>query len=454
MKVKIAAMVLFLISALNAQETGLHRNIKPDERFKTDVLLIVAHPDDETAVGGYLAKLIFDDHKKVSVIYTNRGQGGGNSVGNEQSSAMGEMREIEARTALNKFGITNVWFLNGYDTPGQDVLHALKNVRHGQALESMVRLIRLTRPEVILTWLPDFVAGENHGDHQASGVIATEAFDMAGDPTVFPDQVAMPRERADIGNFNEGLISWQTKKIYYFSDADEEVVAPGPKFDFSEVSPSKKVPYYQLAAELNTPHLTQGDVAEIGIKAEKTGDYSEFRNYHKRFHLIFGKSVVPSKPDGDTFEGITQGSHPYVAPRGYVPQKYEGVSVQLGGPFSFYQDFWRAHNIENIAPLVKPEINIAFGSYLNVPIILRNSTNDSVIVTLKSSLPEGFKLSSGEGDYFLAPGEIYPVETFVFAPQEETSKGGQDVTWNASVNGKQIGSVSIKTFLSEWTLPQ
>ncbi|MGE5351901.1 MAG: PIG-L family deacetylase [Acidobacteriota bacterium] len=453
MKVKIFAIILFLVSALQAQDSQLHRNIKPDERFKTDVLLIVAHPDDETAVGGYLAKLIFDDHKKVAVIYTNRGQGGGNSVGNEQSSAMGEIREIEARTALNKFGIQNVWFLNGYDTPGQDVLHALKNVNHGAALESMTRLIRLTHPEVILTWLPHFVAGENHGDHQASGVIATEAFDMAGDPTVFPDQVAMPRERSDIGNFNEGLIPWQTKKIYYFSDADQEVTAPGPKFDFTQVSPSKKVPYYELAAELNTPHLTQGDVSESGIKAEKTKDYSEFRNYHKRFHLIFGKSVVPAKPDGDTFEGVTTESHPYVAPRGYIPNKYEGVTIELGGPFAFYRDFWPAHNIENVATLVKPEINVAYGSYLNVPLILRNNTKDSVVVTLKAQLPEGFKLSSGEGNYFLAPGEIYPVETFVFAPQE-APKEGQDVAWNASVNGKQIGSVSIKTFLSEWTLPQ
>ncbi|HEX2963312.1 MAG TPA: PIG-L family deacetylase [Ignavibacteriales bacterium] len=453
MKVKTFAVILFLVSALYAQEGQLHRNIKPDERYKTDVLLIVAHPDDETAVGGYLAKLIFDDHKKVAVIYTNRGQGGGNSYGNEQSSAMGEIREIEARKALSKFGVDHVWFLNGYDTPGQDVLHALKNVNHGQALESIVRLLRLTRPEVILTWLPHFVAGENHGDHQASGVIATEAFDMAGDPTVFPDQVAMPRERADIGNFNEGLTPWQAKKIYYFSDADSEVVAPGPKFNLSEVSPSKKVPYYELAADLHTPHLTQGDVADMGIKAQKTGDYKEFLNYLNRFHLIFGKAVVPCKPDGETFEGVRPGSHAYVAPRGYVPERQEGVTMQLGGPFYFYHDFWRAHNIENLGPIVKPEINVAFGSYLNVPIILKNNTNDSVIVTLKPLLPEGFKLSSGEGNYFLAPGETYPVETFMFTPQE-APKGGLNVTWNASVNGKQVGSLSIKTYLSEWTLPQ
>ena len=40
-----------------------------------------------------------------------------------------------------------------------------------------------------------FFIGENHGDHQAAGVLATEAFDVAGDPSVFPAQLAAPRPR-------------------------------------------------------------------------------------------------------------------------------------------------------------------------------------------------------------------------------------------------------------------
>ena len=56
----------------------------------------------------------------------------------------------------------------------------------------MVRIVRLTRPEVILTFLPGTFIGEDHGDHQAAGVLATEAFDLAGDPLVFPEQVTGP----------------------------------------------------------------------------------------------------------------------------------------------------------------------------------------------------------------------------------------------------------------------
>jgi len=51
--------------------------------------------------------------------------------------------------------------------------HAHETV--GKVLEQAVRIVRLTRPEVVLTWLPCYVAGENHDDHQAAGVIATAA---------------------------------------------------------------------------------------------------------------------------------------------------------------------------------------------------------------------------------------------------------------------------------------
>ena len=107
-------------------------------------------------------------------------------------------------------GILDVWFLNCPDTPGKDVLHSLETWGHGASLEQVVRLVRLTRPEVILTWLPVYVAGENHDDHQAAGVLATEAFDLAGDPVAFPEQVEGPRDRTTISNYGEGLHPWLT----------------------------------------------------------------------------------------------------------------------------------------------------------------------------------------------------------------------------------------------------
>jgi len=48
-------------------------NPPPDDRYKADILLIVAHPDDDSLAAPYLAKAIYEQHKHVSVIYGTRG---------------------------------------------------------------------------------------------------------------------------------------------------------------------------------------------------------------------------------------------------------------------------------------------------------------------------------------------------------------------------------------------
>src|SRR2546423_14563662 len=170
----------------------------PDGRFKVDILLVVAHPDDEGAVTPYLARAIYDEHKRVAVVLATRGGSGGNDYSREHGPALADIREQEGRQACAALGITNVWFLEGKDTASQNVLNSLANWGHGANLEALVRIVRLTRPEVIISWLPGIFIGENHGDHQASGVLATEAFDLAGEPTAFSAQVARASKRREI----------------------------------------------------------------------------------------------------------------------------------------------------------------------------------------------------------------------------------------------------------------
>src|ERR1700761_1710031 len=111
---------------------------KPDDRYKADVLLIVAHPDDDTGVLNYITRASLDEHKRVAVIFSTRGNSGGNAAGMEQSKAMADEREQEARRSLAASGIENVWFLRGLDTATQDVLHSLETVGHGEALDEVV----------------------------------------------------------------------------------------------------------------------------------------------------------------------------------------------------------------------------------------------------------------------------------------------------------------------------
>ena len=81
----------------------------PDERYKADILLVVAHPDDEGAATPYLARAIYDEHKRVAVVFTTRGGSGGNDYAREHGPALADVREQEGRRACATLGITNVW---------------------------------------------------------------------------------------------------------------------------------------------------------------------------------------------------------------------------------------------------------------------------------------------------------------------------------------------------------
>jgi LmbE family N-acetylglucosaminyl deacetylase len=68
-------------------------------------------------------------------------------------------------------------------------------------LYDAVLAVRMVRPQVILS---TFVGGvsDGHGHHQVSGEIAQEAFKVAADPNVFPEQL------------KNGLEPWQPLAVY------------------------------------------------------------------------------------------------------------------------------------------------------------------------------------------------------------------------------------------------
>ncbi len=64
-----------------------------DERYKADILLVVAHPDDEGGATPYLARAIYDEHKRVAVVFATRGGSGGNDYSREHGPALADIRE-------------------------------------------------------------------------------------------------------------------------------------------------------------------------------------------------------------------------------------------------------------------------------------------------------------------------------------------------------------------------
>ena len=412
---------------------------KPDDRFKVDVLLVVAHPDDDTAASTYLAKAVFDGGRRVAVVFTTRGNSGPNAVGMEQSKALSQVRETEARHSLAARGITNVWFLNGQDTPTQDVLHSLETLGHGAALEDLVRLVRLTRPEVVLTWLPAYVAGENHGDHQASSVLATEAFDLANVPTSFPEQLEAPRVHTGTANYGEGLQPWQPKKLYFFSDATHPtyLVNRGPRFLASEMSRTKHIPFSQWNRIAWENYATQIDFDD------KTLQY--FIDQPDQF--ILGKSLVPAAPLGDVMEGVDK---PLLTPVRSETEEAQapGVTLQLGGPWHFYQQFYAAHRLNSLKSLVPAETSLGTDRQLWVPLLLQNTSATAQDVTITSKVPAAWKQYTGPGLYHLEPGATYPVQVFLIAPPDTPAASSpQSLAWTATLGGLTIGTIELSVYL-------
>lgn len=373
-----------------------------DERYKADILVVVAHPDDEGAVTPYLARAIYDLHRRVAVVFGTHGGSGGNSYSQERAGALADMREIEAREACARLGIINVWFLDGKDTPSQNALNSLANWGHGANLEKMVELIRLTRPDVIITSLPGVFIGENHGDHQAAGVLVTEAFDLAGSETAFPSQVAGASPKREL--YLENLNPWQPKKLYFFADAqnDKQFANQGPAYSIMEVSPSQKKPYWRLAIDAAMTHLTQypGEIHELEKLSDAelqkrmsdpdTGWWSEPET------LIFGKSYYSSRPTDDVFAKLE--GKPSECPSSAPAVQLAGATLlELGGPWGFYKEFRKQHCLSELPVAKVAEIAVKAGSTVSVPITIHHDASKELEITVSAAVPDGWKIASGTG---------------------------------------------------------
>ncbi len=403
-----------------------------------------------------------DEGKRVAVAYGTRGSSGANEAGAEQATALGDVREIEARRANAVLGIDKVWFLGGKDTASQDVLQSLANWDHGVALENLVRIVRLTRPEVILTFLPGTFIGEDHGDHQAAGVLATEAFDLAGDPTVFPEQVSAPLRRLE--PYLENLRPWQTKKIYYFPDADKEDIFKdkGPTYSVKEISKSAKKAYWRISMDSFFKHETQAksfidalakmDEAQI----EKTLTADGF--WSSGISFVLGKSLVGGSATGDIFEGIAPGAIPFAQPEITPSPSQPDISMELAGPWKYYADFRRAHALTHLPHPEPPEIAQQAGVTFVIPIWLRNQTAEPRDFILTVKLPSGWTLQGSNLKFSVGAKQTGAarIEMNLPALTEPAPKTPelQEVRVHAEVNGQPVGDVKIRVELRKKSLPE
>ncbi|MFF4615387.1 sugar-binding protein [Nonomuraea jabiensis] len=153
-----------------------------------DALFVGAHPDDEAFSLSTLGQWNEDHRVRTGVVTVTRGEGGGNAVGPEEGPALGLLRESEERAAVGKAGVREVFNLDDVDFYYTVSAPLTDQIWGADTLEKVVRVVRQTRPEVILTMDPAPSPG-NHGNHQQAARLAVQAFYAAADPKVFPEQI-------------------------------------------------------------------------------------------------------------------------------------------------------------------------------------------------------------------------------------------------------------------------
>ncbi|MBL7963577.1 MAG: hypothetical protein JNM31_07000, partial [Flavobacteriales bacterium] len=153
-----------------------------------------------------------------------------------------------------------------------------------EVLSDVVRVIRMFRPDVIITrFAPDRSAG--HGHHEASAILAEEAFDLAGDPKAFPEHL------------KQGLEVWQPRRLFFngstwWKKDLAEIAKNDPDWfsvDVGGYDPLLGLSYTEIAGRSRSMHKSQGFGA-----AETRGESLEY------LKLIKGDRPKTE----DIFEGI------------------------------------------------------------------------------------------------------------------------------------------------------
>ncbi len=163
------------------------------------LLIIAAHPDDEdTRLLTYVARGLGGEAAYLSL---RRGEGGQNLIGPELGTGLGLLRSRELLAARQVDGARQ-FFTRAYDFGYTRSLDETLGLWPKQVLlEDAVRVIRRFKPQILVAVFPP-TSRAGHGQHQASGVVAGEAFDLAGDPGAFPEL-----ER-------EGLTPWKATTFF------------------------------------------------------------------------------------------------------------------------------------------------------------------------------------------------------------------------------------------------
>ncbi len=204
------------------------------------VLLVAAHPDDEDT--SLLASLARGWGAQTAYFALTRGEGGQNLIGPELEEGLGIVRTGELLSARALDG-ADQFFSRAYDFGySKSAEETFRHWPRDTLLHDLVWVIRKLRPQVVVSVFSG-TETDGHGQHQAAGLLAREAFDAAADPARFPQQLAL------------GLEPWAPRKLYRRTLFDPEAAVV--EIPTGRLDPLLGRSHHQLAMESRSQHRSQ-----------------------------------------------------------------------------------------------------------------------------------------------------------------------------------------------------
>ncbi|MEO6512702.1 MAG: N-acetyl-1-D-myo-inositol-2-amino-2-deoxy-alpha-D-glucopyranoside deacetylase [Nocardioides sp.] len=179
----------------------------PDSSADERILLVHAHPDDETIQNGATMAQYVAMGRGVTLVTCTAGEMGEILVPDlehlaaDKEDGLGEHRRGELELAMKELGVTDhrflggfgtyrdsgmAWHADGYAIPGDDIHeNAFWHADLREAADHLVSVIREVRPQVLVTY--DQFGNYGHPDHIQAHRVATYAAALALVPSYKPE---------------------------------------------------------------------------------------------------------------------------------------------------------------------------------------------------------------------------------------------------------------------------
>jgi LmbE family N-acetylglucosaminyl deacetylase len=147
------------------------------------LLVVVAHPDDETFGTGSTIANAAKQGVDVTVLCATRGEAGEDMSGTTNSpEELADVREAELHGAAQLLGASDVRLLHFADSGMEGPMPegALAAVSFDEVVDAVAREIADVDPDVVVTLDPE--VAEDHRDHCRIGHATTTAFERAARP--------------------------------------------------------------------------------------------------------------------------------------------------------------------------------------------------------------------------------------------------------------------------------